>query len=505
MRRLLLPAILIAAAFLAFRISDDRGAQTPTAVASADIVSPGTPMLSARRIPDVLAEPRAFELVELDLQLVASQMPSLSCLVAHDADGRELFSTKGQVGLAPASLQKLVTANAVLQHLGPDFTFRTAVMATSAPVDGVLEGDLFLIGGGDPLFHSEAYVASYPHAFPYTSADALADTLVGLGITTITGGVVANETRYDNLRQPTAWDGTSLARDGNTGPLGAMMLNDGFVAFPAVREAGIFSTPAADPALHAAQAFDDLLEARAVTIRGGSRNVAELPAGLIEIANIESLPLIEIVDEMLTFSDNATAELLLKELGLAFSGDGSTDSGALAAFEILGTDAIDLTSVRVVDGSGLSDVNRLSCDAVIALLETHGADSALADALAVSGRPGTLAFRFSGPLLSGRVHAKSGSLTTATGLAGFVDTARNETVTFAYLVNEEPAVSQIMLDLQTTLLQFLINFPDGPPTEELVPLPLGDEPNAIYDAATAPPSPTVTPVPIPAEATEPDA
>ena len=425
--------------------------------------------------------------------------------MAHDADGRDLFSTQGQVGLAPASLQKLVTANAVLQHLGPDFTFRTAVMATSAPVDGVLEGDLFLIGGGDPLFHSEAYVASYPRAFPYTSADALADTLVGLGITTITGGVVANETRYDNLRQPTAWDGTSLARDGNTGPLGAMMLNDGFVAFPAVREPGIFSTPAADPALHAAQAFDDLLEARAVTIRGGSRNVAELPAGLIEIANIESLPLIEIVDEMLTFSDNATAELLLKELGLAFSGDGSTDSGALAAFEILGSDAIDLTSVRVVDGSGLSDVNRLSCDAVIGLLETHGADSALAAALAVSGRPGTLSERFSGPLLSGRVHAKSGSLTTATGLAGFVDSARDETVTFAYLVNEEPAVSQIMLDLQTTLLEFLINFPDGPPTEELVPLPLGDEPNAIYDAATAPPSPTVTPVPIPAEATEPDA
>ncbi|MGZ0229672.1 MAG: D-alanyl-D-alanine carboxypeptidase [Acidimicrobiales bacterium] len=307
MRRLLLPAILIAAAFLAFSIREDRGAQTPTAAASADIVSPGTPMLSARRIPDVLSEPRAFELVELDLQLVASQMPSLSCLVAHDADGRDLFSTQGQVGLAPASLQKLVTANAVLQHLGPDFTFRTAVMATSAPVDGVLEGDLFLIGGGDPLFHSEAYVASYPRAFPYTSADALADTLVGLGITTITGGVVANETRYDNLRQPTAWDGTSLARDGNTGPLGAMMLNDGFVAFPAVREPGIFSTPAADPALHAAQAFDDLLEARAVTIRGGSRNVAELPAGLIEIANIESLPLIEIVDEMLTFSDNAPA------------------------------------------------------------------------------------------------------------------------------------------------------------------------------------------------------
>ena len=382
-------------------------------------------------------------------------------------------------------------------------------MAASAPVDGVLDGDIFLIGGGDPLFHTDAYVASYPRAFPYTSADALADMVSGLGITSITGGIMANENRYDILRQPTAWDGTNLARDGNTGPLGALMLDDGFVAFPEVREPGVFSTPASDPALHAAQAFDDLLEFRSVTIQGGSQNVVELPDGLVEIASIESLPLIEIVDEMLTFSDNTTAELLLKELGLAFSDDGSTDSGALAAFEILGTDAIDLTSVRVVDGSGLSDVNRLSCDAIIALLETHGADSPLATALAVSGRPGTLVQRFSGPLLSGRVHAKSGSLTTVTGLAGFVETARDQTVTFAYLVNEEPAISQLMLDLQTTLLEFLINFPDGPPTEALVPLPLGDEPNAVYDAATAAPPPTVTPVPAPTptpgEATEPDA
>ncbi len=73
------------------------------------------------------------------------------------------------------------------------------------------------------------------------------------------------------------------------------MINDGFEAFPPVREPNAFPTPAGDPAQHAAAEFDDLLEERGVVIAGGSRNEPEIPTTLVEVAGIESLPMNEIV------------------------------------------------------------------------------------------------------------------------------------------------------------------------------------------------------------------
>ncbi|MDH3754208.1 MAG: D-alanyl-D-alanine carboxypeptidase/D-alanyl-D-alanine-endopeptidase [Acidimicrobiia bacterium] len=497
----MLPILLLAAAIASFTVSDRRGEETPTAVATTDVVEVTTPMLSARRVPGYLSLPQAQSDLDVGMRDIAARSPQLSCLIVHDTEGVELFTSNPDVGLVPASVQKLVTATAALEQMGPDARYRTVLAAGAASVDGIIEGDLYLIGGGDPLLHTEAYAASFPEDFTHTRFEQLADDLVASGVIQITGGVIADETRYDIEREPSAWaESEGLARDGFTGPLSALMLNDGFSSFPEIREPGVFPTPASDPALFAAQEFDDLLEERGVVILGGSRNEPEPPPGLVELVALESAPMSEIVAEMLTFSDNTTAELLLKEIGLATSGEGSTDGGGLAALEILGNLAVDIATVRVADGSGLSDRNRLSCDAVIDMLEIAGADSPLANGLAIAGASGTLRERFTRFPLRNQVRAKTGTLSTATALAGFVETRFDATLVFAYLANLEPEITEDLLALQEPMLERMADYPDGPPPEELEPLGLDEEPAAPYLAPEAPtgeapadPGPTPTP------------
>ena len=84
-----------------------------------------------------------------------------------------------------------------------------------------------------------------------------------------------------------------------------------------------------------ANAAVELLVERGVTVTGGSRS-GEAPDGLSTIATIDSLTVAEIVDQMNTYSDNTTAELLVKEIGFRRSGEGSTAAGAAAVATILG-------------------------------------------------------------------------------------------------------------------------------------------------------------------------
>lgn len=486
MRRLILPLLLVVAAVGAFRYSEQRGERDVTAVATADLSSPTTPLLSARRLPELLDQPRALSEIERRLQEVALLSPPLSCLVAHGDDGVELLAHNAEVGLAPASVQKLVTASAVLRQFGPDARLRTVLAATAAPAGGVVDGNLYLIGGGDPLLHTDDYAATAATSYPHSRLEELADALVAVGVTQINGGIIGHAGRYDSEAQPGSWDPEgNLAQSGRTGPLSALMVNDGFAEFPATIEPDVFGTPAENSAIQAAAIFDDLLEARGVVVGGGAGVEPELPEGIVEVTALESLPMSDIVAEMLTFSDNTTAELLLKELGMVTAGEGTTDAGALAALETLGSQGIDVSTMRVADGSGLSPRNRLSCRSVIQILDEAGLDSMLGQGLAIGGRTGTLRDRYLQPPLRNVVHAKTGSLLNVSALAGFIETRPGGVASFAYIINLEPEIPESLRPLQDQVLSRLVEYPTGPPLENLVPLAPDRDPAAPYDSTTA--------------------
>ncbi|HVL26571.1 MAG TPA: D-alanyl-D-alanine carboxypeptidase/D-alanyl-D-alanine-endopeptidase, partial [Acidimicrobiales bacterium] len=199
------------------------------------------------------------------------------------------------------------------------------------------------------------------------------------------------------------------------------------------------------------------------------------PERAVTIAEIESLPMAEVVGVMMRESDNLGAELLVKELGARFGGAGTTAAGlgvvrSAAADLGLPPDALSLS-----DGSGLDRRNRLSCGLVHGLLAGASPDSPLAAGLPVAGTSGTLVRRFLGTPAVGRVRAKTGSLNGVAALAGFATGADGRSFGFAMLANDLPSESAGMA-LQDRLATALTSYPDAPAAADLGPLPVRPPP-----------------------------
>src|SRR5262249_4030887 len=133
-------------------------------------------------------------------------------------------------------------------------------------------------------------------------------------------------------------------------------------------------------------------------------------AAPVQVASIASPPLGEVITEMLQESDNNTAELLLKELGLQTSGHGSTAAGGAAARAVLTGRGVPAGAVHAVDGSGLDRSDRVTCAALLTVLRRQPVDGPLIAGLAVAGESGTLRDRFRTNPAKGRLRGKTGTL-----------------------------------------------------------------------------------------------
>jgi PBP4 family serine-type D-alanyl-D-alanine carboxypeptidase len=137
-------------------------------------------------------------------------------------------------------------------------------------------------------------------------------------------------------------------------------------------------------------------------------------------------------------SDNFIAEVLLKELGSAIDGRGTTAAGAGVVRAAMEEAAVPLAGVRVVDGSGLSRLDRLTAKALVVLLRAAERDAAIRDAfltsLPVAGVSGTLKDRLGRRVTRGKLIAKTGTTSRASALAGFV----RHRYAFAILQNGSP-------------------------------------------------------------------
>ncbi|MEE9417680.1 MAG: D-alanyl-D-alanine carboxypeptidase/D-alanyl-D-alanine-endopeptidase [Acidimicrobiales bacterium] len=475
MRRLILPLLLLivagVAAFMA-RSADRDAAALSEPAESSPLPSAVTPVLSARRIPEFIRVDTSNETLATDLVSVVESSPENSCLVVT-SEGDEVFNHNGQLPLVPASAQKLVTGTAALEELGGDYVFETIAGTTSAVSSGVIEGDLWLVGGGDPILTTKRYAGRYPEPETFTDLAELADALVAVGITEIQGGVIGDESRYDVVRSVPSWPPRFIDQN-QTGPLSALSVNDGFDSYPDDNHANQLATSSSQPATNSAKIFDDLLEERGVVIRGGS-SVGEVPSGLFALAKLQSPPLTEVVGQMLASSDNSTAELLLKEIGLQARQDGSTTAGAEASGVIMTRAGFKMAGVVVADGSGLSSDNSVTCELLIDLLDDAGPDSALAAGLAISGQSGTLRERFLAPGLAGRIRAKTGSLNEVSALAGFAEGAEGDILTFAYIVNQPELSPDRARVTQDGLGKELVEYPEGPELNQLAPKPVNSE------------------------------
>jgi len=327
--------------------------------------------------------------------------------------GRVIFADHPDLPVAPASNMKLLTATALLDQLGPGYKFETTVLAKSPPVGGVVQGNLYLRGGGDPLLRLPSYAAEFaPGGGVYTNFTKLVGLLQAAGVREVTGSVIGDATRYDQLEAVPSWP-ARYDQQGDAGPLSALGLDDGFA------EAGPPVAEGAAPAVQTAGVLTDLLREAGIPV-AGVPGQGKTPAGAKLLATLVSPPLGQQLGEILRESDNTAMELLTKELGLAQLGGGSTAAGVRAVREDLAAAGFPLAGFVNLDGSGLSYSDRVTCTLLLAALQRAGPDGLLVRDLPVAGVSGTMASQLLGTVAAGRVHAKTGNLDGIIALSGWV-------------------------------------------------------------------------------------
>jgi serine-type D-Ala-D-Ala carboxypeptidase/endopeptidase (penicillin-binding protein 4) len=326
--------------------------------------------------------------------------------------GRAVFVRNTASSLAPASTEKLPVTYAALALLGPAFRIETDVLAEGEQVGSTWRGDLVLQGHGDPTLSTAAL-------------GRLAAQLAAGGIARVSGAVVGDESWFDGRRTAPGWKPSFYI--GESPPLSALVVDR-------ARYGGRVSR---DPALAAALLFRDALRAAGISV-GGQVVTGRADADAFPLAFVESPPLAAIVRFMDRESDNFTAEILLKELGAVGAGRGTTAAGAAIVMRQLAAAKVPLAGVRIVDGSGLSLLDRLTAGALVATLQAAWADprvrAPLLAALPVAGVNGTLEDRMRRAPARGNVVAKTGTTDRASTLAGFV----RDRYVFAVLHNGHP-------------------------------------------------------------------
>jgi len=340
------------------------------------------------------------------LQLVLSRalvVPHISsahsaALAVDLATGGAVFAKNESLPLAPASNEKLAVTYAVLVELGPAFRIETAALGEGEQRGPVWVGDIVLKGYGDPTLTSHGL-------------KRLAVQLRRAGIRRVTGEIVGDETFFDTHRVAPGWKYRFYMDE--SPPLSALSVDRG-------RYHGRID---ASPAFAAATRFGEVLRATGIQVGRGIDVRAGQPTAL-PLARIYSAPLADIVKYMDRSSDNFTAELLLKQLGALATDRGSTAAGAAEVTHVLASAGVPMEGVRIVDGSGLSRLDRLTVNALVAILRvswlSQDVRPTLVAALPVAGKNGTLEDRLRRGPAYGIVRAKTGTTNQASALAGYV-------------------------------------------------------------------------------------
>ena len=455
----LVPALALGGvALVANGASQPEATPTTSTVVGQQPAALATPLLSVRRSPTVLSADRTSDLLVAAATPLADALDSTSCL-SLSLNDQVAVGRNTEAALIPASNVKVITAAVALEVLGAGTTFTTTVVGP-APVNGVIEGDIYVVGGGDPVL-SERWYAQPAEGrkrppLHVTDVNLLADALVAAGVTQVNGSVLGDDSRYDDERFPAGWS-DEIRQSPDGAPVGPLVINDSFLSSGARGD---------NPTDSAARTFVGLLAERGIDVSGGFGS-APAPAGLAVLGSVTSAPLSTLLNEMLATSDNLTAEMLVKEIGLAKAQQGTRAAGLQAITEQMAAWGVPMAGVAFTDGSGLSRDNQLTCAALATVLQRGSAADPVGAGLALGGQDGsTLAESFQQAGLEGVLQGKTGTLTGVKSLSGYFVNGTDE-VAFVLILNGDTAAS--FQPLWDQLGSVLLTVTTGPAATALAP------------------------------------
>lgn len=333
----------------------------------------------------------------------------------------------------PASVTKVLTAAASLSAIGGETR-----LATTTDFDADTN-TLTLTGGGDVLLSAGDSDAGSVngHGGLRTLAEDTAAALEEQNITEV--ALDLDTSRYVGEDFDSGWSRSDIAK-GVITPIQPIMVDTAYVGSKDAEWRGRSEHPAKD----AFSIFEKELKKAGITVTEATdRSESETPSeseSPKELARVESATISEIVEYALVHSDNVVAEMLGNEVAIAQGQDGSLENGPKAVLEALG-ESVDLGRTHLVDTSGLSYDNRIAPHDLTTVLQSSVvADDSLAGLVSyfpVGGLTGTLHDRFLDERnASGVVHAKTGTLSTVTSLAGGVLDAEGRYLVFSIQIDD---------------------------------------------------------------------
>ena len=399
--------------------------------------------------------------------------------------GEILYEKDAEKLYHPASTMKLITAATALVKLGPNYRFHTALYADPIE-DGQNSGNIYLKGGGDPVFNTN-------------DLEKMVERLAEMDAKDWQGDIVVDETYFDAIRRGKGWMWDDGPIGGYYPHLSALTINRNGVLvrispgtkvgdpvrvhldpptqyMKIVNEAttvghaektrltikrkngateenilmvgGVMAVGQAemrrrvdvlDPALYCGTLLREMLAERGVTLYGTVR-YGEVPEEAVEISQHISPPLSRILWEMNKPSDNLIAELLLKTIGAELRGaPGTAEKGLGVISNLLGIIGMDRRYYTFADGSGVSRYNLVTAslltDLLVYMFRNFTVMPEYLASLPVGGVDGTLTRRMRGMTSEGVLRAKTGTLRGLTALAGYTVTADAETVAFSIIVS----------------------------------------------------------------------
>ncbi len=391
----------------------------------------------------------------------------------------------------PASNNKILTAAAALIRLGPEYRFKTQVLINGEISNGVLKGDLIVVGSGDPSSSSRIQPKD-----PFLAFRGWAASLKNQGIHAIAGNLLGDGTSFKETAYGHGWEWNDLV-EGFAAPVSALQFNENLVEIEITpsQELNAFASIKMDP-------LPDYLtvDGRVITKASGSqvhvdieRNSSKeevqvygslplksaaiyrtiavqypvryylsalkrvlseegIDTSSCEIKEIRtdrpqsssllwihsSPPLSELMIPFLKMSLNLIGETLVKTLGMELLGEGAFSKGKEAVVNTLSQIGIDKESYSYADGSGLSRLNLVSADTltrILACMYRQPCFPFFYNALSVAGVDGTLAERMKGTRSENNVRAKTGSLANVSAISGYVKTMDGEMLAFSIITN----------------------------------------------------------------------
>jgi D-alanyl-D-alanine carboxypeptidase/D-alanyl-D-alanine-endopeptidase (penicillin-binding protein 4) len=426
-RRWLAITVPAALAFLllsggSFALGMSTASSAPAPVVSMSPSDTATPVPDRSR-PAVLPDARAIRTCRVAPLAADDALATFSGHVSDTASGKTLFSRDGSEAAASGGSTMLVTAAAALQVLGPDFRMRTRVVAGTEP------GSIVLVGGGDPTLSRlpAGEQSVYPDA-PRLD-DLVAQVRASLGEGAVVTSIIVDSSFWTTEDE---WDEswpTEALTEGRLSKVSALQV-DGDRKNPKKK----ISPRSADPAHAAGVRF-----AAALGVPGAAISAGTASPTAARLAEVQSQPVSNLINTMLTNSDATLAEVLARVTSKQAGGDGSRDSLATVLPGALADLGLDASAQSVFDGSGLSPNNAIS-PAFVADLLTMARSGAgdlgvVYNSLSIAGSTGPLASRFDEDDQTdavGQVRAFVGSRDGEYTLSGIIDAADGSHLAFAF-------------------------------------------------------------------------